>query len=162
MKKNGIKYKLIILIILFIGLIIALDKIFYVGISKLKKDNIYALEQNTIKCTYKKTSTNNDNEETSYVLRFCSEDGIQKIEYNNNILKCNNKKEVGIDLIVSKNIEEIVTVTTGNGKIEEFPITYVENISNIKIESGYQKLTDTGIIDDGEEITANILYTSLS
>lgn len=161
-KNKGITYNFIILIILFICLTILSACFLIMQTQKLQKDNIYALEKNSIECTYRKTSANNDNQETSYALKFFSEDGIKKIEYNNIILKCNNKKEVGIDLIVSKNAEVIVTVTTGNDKTEEFPIAYVENVSNITIESGYQKLTDTGIIDCEEKITANILYASTS
>ena len=49
-----------------------------------------------------------------------------------------------------------------NGKVDKFPIEYVESICDIKIESGYQKLTNSGIVDTGDEITVDISYTNSS
>lgn len=155
-----VRKRYIILINIFIGIAIILSIFLNKKIINIKQNSIYAIEQNITKCTYKKVSVNKDNEKTEYSLKFFNENGIQSIEYNNTILTCNNKKNVGIDLTVYKDKKTIVTVTTTGQKKERFPIEYVENISEITIESGYQKLTDTGIVETGEEITANILYTN--
>ena len=101
-----------ILIIIFVVITIGLGAFFNNKILKIKSNNIYALDKNNIRCTYKRIPSKNDNEESRYILEFSSENGIQKIEYNNTIINCNSKTKVGVDLKVEKDQEKIVTVTT--------------------------------------------------